>query len=402
MQKEYCPVCLAETHDLSGVCPNCGQKYSLHQYDSVFLSPGAILNPRQGYRYYIGTSIGAGGFGITYIAKRLENERVVAVKEYYPRRCMPERKHDGTLVSSAHYSALYQNGIQSFIKEATMLYAFRKSPNIVHMKDYFLANNTAYMVMNFLEGEPLSKRINRVGLFDPIMLAQKLLSIMDVMTMLHAANVLHRDIAPDNILWMPDQTLCLIDFGCARAMEDGKTTKVVLKQGFAPIEQYFSKGQGTYTDVYALCATYYYCVSGKLPPAATLRVDRVRGNMQDPLIPLVDLCAGVSNELWQVIRKGLALQVKDRTPDMLSLKAEMERALSSMPVPDPPRPQPDSPEPRPDFPGPQPDPPVPNPNPDKSFIDKFTEWFHANKESVFPGALLVAIALCILIIYLLM
>ena len=144
---------------------------------------------------------------------------------------------------------------------------------------------------------------------------------------LHNAGVLHRDIAPDNIMLMPDGSLTLLDFGCARSLEDGRSMTVMLKPGFAPIEQYQTRGQGPCTDIYALCATLYYCLTGKVPPASPERLTAVFDGQPDPLPAPSALGAALSPEQERLLLWGLSIQPTDRPQSMGALADQTEKTL---------------------------------------------------------------------------
>ena len=204
-----------------------------------------------------------------------------------------------------------------------MLRALDDIPSVVRILDFFPANETAYMVMEFLDGTNLRQMVERGGRIPVHILRSHLTPLIRDICAIHERGVLHRDIAPDNIMWMPDGTLKLMDFGCARAMEDGRSMTVQLKPGFAPTEQYGSHGQGDYTDLYALCATIYYCITGMVPPAAPERQFAVYDNKPDPLVWPHDLDVQVSPDWEALLMWGLQLN-----PEMRPQKVQqwLERA----------------------------------------------------------------------------
>lgn len=161
-------------------------------------------------------------------------------------------------------------------------------PEIVRVLDFFQANNTAYIVMEFLEGETLKDRTARLGRIPSGELLDLLRPVMGAMETMHQAGIIHRDISPDNLMCLPDGRVKLMDFGCAKDIGGGRTMTVTLKQGFAPLEQYTGHGQGPWSDLYSLCATIYYCLTGRVPPAALER-DKDQDRELDPLLPLNQL-----------------------------------------------------------------------------------------------------------------
>ena len=143
-----------------------------------------------------------------------------------------------------------------------------KIPEIVQVLDYFPENNTAYIVMEFLEGSTLKELTAQQGGIPGKGLLEMLEPVLRGMEAMHAAGIIHRDISPDNLMVLKSGKVKLMDFGCARDIEGGHTMTTMLKHGFAPKEQYSGHGQGPWTDVYALCATMYYCLTGRVPPSA--------------------------------------------------------------------------------------------------------------------------------------
>lgn len=221
------------------------------------------------------------------------------------------------------------HGIKSFLSEASMLRAMSQLPSIVHVMDYFEAGRTAYMVMEYLNGSALHQVMQTVERMEPNTLLPKFLPLMRDLGSMHDAGVLHRDIAPDNIMLMPDGSLKLLDFGCARSLEDGRSMTVVLKPGFAPIEQYQTRGQGPYTDLYALCATIYYCITGKIPPASPERLTSTFDGQPDPLPAPSALGVAISPEQEQILMWGLALQPSVRPQSMETLWSRLEKTFAA-------------------------------------------------------------------------
>lgn len=267
----YCPHCMRRVaHGKS--CSFC-KKPMNRRGDDKHLPVAHVMQSNAGREYIIGLARGQGGFGITYAAVDKQTDRRVAIKEYYPIRCVDRSEdHVGVAVKPG-MDATFRGGMESFIKEGTMLFQLNTLPCVVHVQDWFKANNTAYLVMEFLDGVPMHRLVAAEHRIPPDKLMPLLPMILDDLRQLHEADIIHRDIAPDNIMVMPDGTPKLLDFGSARAMENNKSMTVMLKQGFTPIEQYLSHGkQGPWTDIYALCATFYYCLTGIVPPAAPDRL----------------------------------------------------------------------------------------------------------------------------------
>ena len=321
----FCPHCMADHETGVGICPACGGDMSSENQPHQ-LATGVQLDSPNGHRYLIGSVKGEGGFGITYVSRDMKTDGLVAIKEYFPIRCQPQRRRDGGMYPVSQAEQIYQNGMRSFLQEASMLAAAENIPSVVKILDYFEANGTAYMVMEYLRGETLQQRIERQGVISFAELMEKMRPLLEDMDAMHRVGILHRDIAPDNIMLLPDGSLRLMDFGCARVMEDGKSMSVVLKPGFAPPEQYMRRGQGPFTDVYALCATVYYCIAGKAPVPS---VDRLEN---DALASPSSLGAKIDPGAEQVLLWGLSVQPKARPRTMREF---LDRLYPKQPVPDP-------------------------------------------------------------------
>lgn len=328
MSEQFCPHCMKSLDGMETFCPECGHSVEANAV-AYHLPAGTALNSRSGRRFLFGVVKGEGGFGLTYIGKELDSGKLVAIKEYFPSRCQPQRLPDTSVQPEERFRQVYEHGMQSFLSEASMLRAVGHIQSIVHVMDYFEANHTAYMVMEYLDGQTLYQVMQSGEAICPEALIPKFLPLMYDLADLHKAGVLHRDIAPDNIMWMPDGTLKLLDFGCARSLEDGRSMTVVLKPGVAPIEQYQTRGQGSFTDIYALCATIYYCITGNVPPASPERLTETFDNHPDPLIPPSKLGVSISPKQEQILMWGLALQPSVRPQDIAVVALRLENVSAS-------------------------------------------------------------------------
>ena len=262
-----------------GYCLNCGAPVGFAQEPAFALTPGSILDGR----YLVGGVLGHGGFGITYLGWDTVLKRKVAVKEYFP-TFLVSREVSLTLDVTCHTSGnqpTYEKGREQFLREAKTMARLDSIPEIVQVLDHFPEHNTAYIVMEFLEGRTLKEVVAQSGPIPADTMLALLEPVLRAMEAMHQAGVIHRDISPDNLMELKDGTVKLMDFGCARDFQSGLTETITLKHGFAPREQYSGRDQGPWTDVYALCATVYYCLTGKVPPRATLRGE----DEQDPMIP---------------------------------------------------------------------------------------------------------------------
>ncbi len=248
------------------------------------------------YEYRIDSVLGAGAFGITYKALDVNLSQYVAIKEYLPNNCAFRQGQTTVVAKSNHDKETYQWGLNRFGDEGKNLAKF-KHPNIVRILRYFVANDTAYLVMEYENGESLEeylKRINRclteneaLAIFKPI---------LEGLQAVHEGNLLHRDIKPSNIFLRYNSSPVLIDFGAARYDLSGKSCLMseVLTPGFAPFEQNTSDGknQGAWSDVYAVGATLYRCIMGKRPVDANLRAAALVEDNPDPYINVKQHLAG--------------------------------------------------------------------------------------------------------------
>lgn len=237
--------------------------------------PQADRSLPPGYRldeYVIRRTLGSGGFGITYLGEDTHLAHQVAIKEYFPFQ-LAGRSHGCTVTPHVHTReslSAYQWGLDRFIEEARTLARF-KHPNIVRVVRYMERNGTAYIVMDFAEGRPLSDVIKQDGPLGEHAIRSILLPLLDGLRAVHAERMLHRDIKPQNIIIRPDGSPVLIDFGAARQAIGSRSRSIstILTPGYAPLEQYWSKGnQGPWTDLYALGAVAYACLMAASPPEA--------------------------------------------------------------------------------------------------------------------------------------
>lgn len=303
---EYCPHCMRPA--TGAVCTSCGGNINWTAAPGQ-LPMGTLLQGSDGHTYQIGAARGQGGFGITYAALDLTTNGRVAIKEYFPTRCA-QRNQVNQVIPHTGQTEVYRGGMKSFLEEAMMLSAVGALPSVVTVHDCFEGNGTAYIVMEFVDGMPLHQVVAQKGRMAAAELLPKLPALLQDFAILHKAGVIHRDISPDNLILMPNGALKILDFGSARSLQDGKSMSVLLKEGFSPVEQYMSRGQGPYTDVYALAATLYYCLTGTLPPPAVTRLE------QDTLQRPNALGAGLSTEQEEAILCGLIVQPKSRTASM--------------------------------------------------------------------------------------
>lgn len=272
------------------------------------LKSGTVLNGK----YRIEKVLGEGGFGITYRAVDVTLDLEVAIKEYYPAGCVTREIASGNTVTAftGEKQEIYSAGKEKFINEARTLGKLTGQKGIVSVRDYFQENNTAYIVMEFLDGITLKEYLKQAGgRISP----QEALALMEPVVKslaeVHKHGLIHRDISPDNIMIMVGNRVKLMDFGAARdvSLNGEKSLSVMLKPGYAPEEQYRTRGeQGPWSDIYALCATVYRCITGQIPVEA---MERVR---KDELPAPSALGISMDRAKEEVLMKGLAVFAEDR------------------------------------------------------------------------------------------
>ncbi len=316
MDKQICLSCMKE-YDGDGPCPHCGFELAEYKAPAHHLKPGTVLAGK----YMVGRAIGAGGFGITYAAWDQNLETKVAVKEFFPDGFVAR---DGGMTKTVtvlprRESDFYQKGQERFVDEARRLAKFADLPGIVSVKDYFQENNTAYIVMEYAEGQTLKAVLRQQphGRMDTEIVLAMMEPVMDSLEQVHQAGLIHRDISPDNLMVDDRGRVKLLDFGSARAfVADGqKSLSVMLKPGYTPEEQYRSRGsQGPWTDVYALCATIYRAITGRMPPESLDRMGE--DNLKRPS----ELGVSIRPAQEEALLKGLAVYKKDRIQSIGELR----------------------------------------------------------------------------------
>ncbi len=319
MQRCYC--CMQLFDDRFELCPHCGFVVGSPPAMVNHLPYGTVL---QG-RYTIGKALGHGGFGITYIAWDNAEQSIVAVKEFFPHSISirnPGEKEVYCYVDDSLRT--YSEGIKKMLDEGRRLSRFMENENIVDVYNFFEENNTAYIVMEYLEGRDLKKYLEEVGgRLEPQAAIRVMLPILNALADMHSDNLIHRDVAPDNIFMCDDGRIKLLDFGSARlAVQDAdRSLSVLIKAGYAPMEQYLSRSkQGPWTDVYACCATLYRIVTGVVPVSSTER----------DMIPLKSFAAfGLEGHelLEDIIKRGMAQDIDKRIKYAQLLEKELKALL---------------------------------------------------------------------------
>ena len=332
---KHCLGCMELYGDEFQICPYCGYVEGTPAEEKIHMEPGTLLHNR----YIVGKVLGYGGFGVTYIGWDGKLEQKVAIKEYLPGEFSTRMPGQSTItIFSGDKSEQFRDGLKKFVDEAKRLAKFKNEPGIVKIFDSFEENSTAYIVMEFLDGETLKSYLEREGTMPEDEAIKMLMPVMQSLQTVHAEGILHRDIAPDNIFLTKDGEVKLIDFGASRyaTTTHSRSLTVIIKPGFSAEEQYRSRGdQGPYTDVYSLGATLYKMITGKTPPDAMERRAKYENQNKDILIPPHELLKKdkskqqISIDRENAILNAMNVRIEDRTPDVGTL---MEELNSDTPV----------------------------------------------------------------------
>ena len=324
MELHLCMGCMEKSQE--NPCPNCG--YDSRQTGEYphFLPPGRILNGK----YLVGKALGQGGSGITYIGYDLALELKVAIKEYYPTAYVNRQGATSTLLNwvvPAGSEDLHREGVEAVLYEARKLAKLEKIPQVVGVRDAFEENNTAYLVMDYVQGETLKSYVSRRGVMPWQEIREEFLPVMEALEKIHSLGIQHQDISPDNLMSMPDGTLRVLDLGASRDSA-GAGEKDVVKHGFSPFELYSGgDGVGPWTDVYGLAATMYYALTGRIPPSA---LDRMAGNEINWKAPEL---RAVPEPVKGILKQALALAPKDRIQTMADFCKLVEQPPKQKTVP---------------------------------------------------------------------
>lgn len=310
--------CMEELEDAVTECPHCGYKEGTPPLEAYHLAPETRL---QEDRYIIGRVIGFGGFGVTYLAYDQTLQKRIAIKEYLPGEFstrMPNQEK--VTIYSGDKEEQYQSGKGKFIEEAMRLAKFQNVPEVVSVYDCFEENDTAYITMEYLDGESLKSYLEREGKMSVERALPIIFDILHALEAVHEEGILHRDIAPDNIYLTKDNKVKLLDFGAARfaTTTHSRSLTVLIKPGYAPEEQYRSRGdQGTWTDVYAVAATFYKMITGIVPEDALERA------AHDTLKPPSKLGVTIGPNTEAALLNALNVKISGRTQTAKAFEDEL-------------------------------------------------------------------------------
>lgn len=321
-KKKQCMSCM-EFYDSSfDVCPHCGHVEASTSKELLHIAPGKTITDPSGNAYLVGNSIGYGGFGITYVGYDIKLKRKVAIKEYLPSEFATRalNKTDVMVNSAEKKKQQFESGKSKFLQEAQKLAQVSNVDGIVHIYDSFEANNTAYIIMEYLEGETLATFLEHESKLTEEQANDIIIPVLQALDEVHSHGIIHRDIAPDNIFLAKDSKgnaqVKLIDFGASRyaSTSHSKSLTVLIKPGYSPAEQYQSNGeQGTFTDVYAAGAVLYRMITGVQPVDAFERRTMIQSGKRDPLKDPTYYNTELSENFENALMNAMNVRVEDRS-----------------------------------------------------------------------------------------
>lgn len=337
-----CMGCMSEYSEAIGrVCPHCGYVDGTPVNKPNHIQPGTMLHGR----YILGKVLGSGGFGITYIGWDDWLKQKVAIKEYFPSASSTRDPGNSRVTAlSNEKEDIFYAGMKKFVEEARNLAKFQNEPGIVRIFDTFEENGTAYLIMEYLDGETLKEYLKREGTLSWEKTLELMLPLMKSLQKIHAVGMVHRDISPENIMLTQEGDVKLIDFGAARYVEANASHSltVIVKQGYSPEEQYRTHGeQGPHTDIYSLAMTMYRMITGETGQDALERMFAVESGKKDPLVSPRHLVKNLPANVDKALMHALKIRIQERTPDVETFLKELGakqqgnpkgNALSALPL----------------------------------------------------------------------
>lgn len=312
ISRTKCKNCFSQKTKSNDVCPVCGFKKGAEQAPA--LPRGTTLEKR----YVLGGCIGRGGFGITYLAYDAIDRKTVAVKEYFPSMLAIRGRKKHVIPNCEKNAELFNEGAEKFFDEAELVRQFNGNPNIVSINKCFYENNTAYFIMEYLDGITLEDYVKNHGVLNPNQAAYIADKLTMALAILHSGGVLHRDISPDNLMLCKDKTVKLIDFGAARqcAFNGTRGYTVMMKTGFSPMEQYSEDcSADVRSDIYSAGTLLYYALTGKIPETPYKRLADDSAFRENAV--------SESGGLWNIIEKASAIMPAERYKSAEDFRREL-------------------------------------------------------------------------------
>ncbi len=305
---KLCMGCMNQMEDQITVCPHCGFNERELKQEGYYLTPGTVV----GGKYIIGRALSYGGYTVTYIGMDAENNRKVLIKEYLPNDFSTRSEGDREVtIYSGDAKEQFEEGLTTFLNEANRIQQLGRPQGIMQVYDCVAENDTGYVISEYLEGQTLAQIFEGGKKFSPQEAKEFICEILEGLRRVHPLDVVHCDIAPETILVTRTGEIKLLDFGATRYVTtaNSKSLAIILKQGYAPEEQYRSQGiRGPWTDVYALGAVMYHMITGIVPIES---VDRALvDELKTPSLLGVPMPKNMENALMN----ALNVYQKDRTP----------------------------------------------------------------------------------------
>lgn len=309
----------------------------MHENEENALEIGSILKED----FKIISVLGAGGFGITYKAKDIELDITVAIKEYIPSQFASRSYQQNTITCSARKQEIYKSGLDAFLEEARTITKL-EHVNIVKTSRFFRANNTAYFVMDFYDGQTLKDYLedNKEHKFTQDEIISVMMPILEGLKVVHQAGLLHRDISPDNIFMPIDRSPILIDFGASRNILGtvSQNISAIIKIGYSPQEQYSlsSSKQNETTDLYAISSVMFHLITGVRPPESTHRQSELFDDKPDPMEDITqnsNYQLRFTKSFLETVAKGLSIKQKDRIKTIKEYQSGLMAEKEILPTP---------------------------------------------------------------------
>lgn len=305
---KLCMGCMEEIEEDVSVCPYCGYDESTQVQESYYLKPGTVI----GGKYIVGKVLKYRGYIVKYIGMDGENQQRVIIGEYLPSdfSTRSEGEKEVTIYSGDALEQ-FQQGLITFLNEGNRMQQLGEVPGIARVYDCIAENETGYVISEYLEGSTLQEALDSGKTYTANEAGEMICCILQGLSRVHPQDVVHCDIAPENIMLLRDGQVKLLDFGAARYVTtaNSRSLAIILKQGYAPEEQYRSQGQrGPWTDVYALGAVMYRMITGKVPAESVERA--LADDLEEPSKLGVEIAPSMENALMN----ALNIYQKDRTP----------------------------------------------------------------------------------------
>lgn len=314
--KHLCIQCMEPLSEET-VCPYCHYDQNSYQPESRFLPAGTVLKDR----YVLGKVSGEGNFGITYTGWDTLLESRVAVKEFFPLSRVSRKVESGSADVFVLQEKNYEEILHKYLEEAKRLSKLNQVPGIVSIRDFFYANHTAYIIMEYIEGISIKEFVEKNGPMSEKEILDMILPVLEALEQVHNIGLIHRDISPDNIMITKNNQIVLVDFGSARQVNlpEDKSMTVIIKRGYSSPELYRSRGeQGPWSDVYAICATIYYMLTGNVLDEA---IDRILEDETPSLLQMPKVKA--SNQFAKAVMKGISLRQQERYANIYELRKDL-------------------------------------------------------------------------------